>query len=457
MGNIVMLIVAALLIWRFQQGFWRGLTWAVGMLVSLPKQIQITLPGDLPAVTVQRLIVLILLGYWLKERHNWVKDEKQPFKTLLKWILVTQAVSAIFSPDQISSLKAFLYCALENLLYFVMVVTIVRNLNDAFRLVRAMCLGLLGVAILAFIERYRGYSPMQYFPGYYADPDTVMATFSHRILLGAAMAMGLPLCMFWITRAQGAAERALGWLTALLCIGACFFAHSRGPWMATAMAIGIFGVLGSGVQRKRLAVIAVLAMIVWVSNSGIRDTVLQRFGGTFQDDSASQLSYQWRWELWHKAWMEITRSPIRTVLGYGPGTSETLNWEGQVSIADLVDSFSSWDNHWAAYMLECGVLGFGVLLVLYAAVMRRMWNVWQLARGPARDFPAFVMAGLVVFLFMQNNVKIFAPQLDYLFWTILAVGIAIQRDPAWSGEPRKVEAPVEPPLEGVWPAANPLA
>jgi hypothetical protein len=59
--------------------------------------------------------------------------------------------------------------------------------------------------------------------------------------------------------------------------------------------------------------------------------------------------------------------------------------------------------------------------------MRRMLKVWRLARGKQKDFTVFIIGALTVYVFMQTNVKFFAPQLDYIFWTTLAAGIGIER------------------------------
>jgi len=224
-------------------------------------------------------------------------------------------------------------------------------------------------------------------------------------------------------------DRALGWFAALLCVGACYFAQSRGPWIGMMLVAGILAVLGSGRQRKRLVVIGVIAVVVCLSNSGIRETIMARAGSTFDADSGAQVSYQWRWELWHKAWTEISKSPIHLIFGYGPGASEALDWEGDVSTLEgfTGDSFSSWDNNWAAYLLECGMFGFVVLLCFYGAIMHRMVKIWSLNQGMQKEFCAFLVAALTVFIFMQTNVKIFAPQLYFIFWTTLAAGIALER------------------------------
>ena len=446
MSVLVIVVVLAVLLWQFSRSFWAGLSCAVGFLVSLPNVVQVPLPGSLPALTVHRLIVLLVLCFWLRESHNRVTETGFPFKAVLWCILGTQVLSVLFGVELVSSLKAFCYYALENVLFLYVLVTVTRDRDDGAHLVRGMCAGLFAVAILAFIEKYRGYSPMQYFPGYY--DGTVMATFSHRILLGTAMAMGWPLCMYWAALEETPKRRALAWLAACMCIGSCYFAQSRGPWMGVVLAALTVGVLGSGKQRKLLIGIGALALLVWMSNSGVRATIQARVGSTFDDDSQAQVSYQWRWELWRKAWKEITKSPTRMAFGYGPGSSEALNWEGEVSFLNYQDSFSSWDNNWAAYLLECGLLGFAVLLCFYVAVGLRLWNIWRHVRGRDKEFAAFIAAAVVVYTFMQTNVKIFAPQVNYIFWIALAVGIGLERQPHTDELMESVEQPLEPVAEG---------
>jgi O-antigen ligase len=442
MGIILIFLVIVVLCWQFKKSFESGLFCSIAMLASLPKHIQLELPGNLPALTVHRLIILLFLGFWLKEGFGRIRDVQFPFKYFLLCIVFTQGLSVLFAVDLVSSVKALLYFAMENVLFFFMLSKVARDANDASRLVRALCAGLFVVGILAFIEQYDGYSPMQYFPGYY--DGTVMATFSHRILLGTAMAMGWPLCLYWVTVATSSKQRALAWLAALLCIGSCYFAQSRGPWIGMVLVGLTLGGLGSGKQRKRLLALGALALVVLLSNKGVQETILARTGSTFDEESAAQVSYQWRWELWRKAWNEISKSPVRMALGYGPGASEALNWEGAVSFLSYEDSFSSWDNNWAAYLLECGLLGFAVLLSFYAALIARMFKIWRFARGKQKESCTFLIAALVVFIFMQTNVQIFAPQLYFIFWTTLAAGIALERGLALNNLPKNVQEFAQP-------------
>jgi O-antigen ligase len=447
MNIFIIILVATVVCWRFSIGFWPGLSCCVALLVSLPKHVQIPLPGTLPAVTVHRLLVLLILAYWLRWRPSSGAQVELPFKKSLLWILATEGLSVVLAEDMVSSIKSFLYFGAENVMYFFILATVVRDWNDVCKLARAVGAGLFGVAILAFIEKYKGYSPMQYFPGYYEG--TVMATFSHRILLGTAMAMGWPLCMLWARTATSSMERRVAWLATVLCIGACYFAQSRGPWISMVLVGLTLGCLGSARLRRILILLGILGLGVWMTNSGVRETIQNRIGSTAEEGSEAQVSYQWRWELWHKAWMEISKSPNRLLLGYGPGASENLSWEGEVStIADFsTDSFSSWDNNWAAYMLECGLLGFGVLLTFYGILMHRMFKIWRQAQGPQRELGAFVIAALAVFIFMQTNVQIFAPQLYFVFWTSLAAGVALEKKPASHELPQNVEEPAGPDME----------
>jgi len=426
MAILITVIVLAVVLWRFNKDFWSGLSCSVAFLVSLPKAIQIHLPGALPALTIHRLIVMVILLFWLREGYNRDKGQAVPFRNLLLGILMTQFVSVIFAVDLVASIKELSYYVLENLLFFVMLVKVVRAPEDGIRLVRSAYLGLFGVAVIAFFEKYKGYSPMQYFPDYYEG--TVMSTFSHRILLGTAMAMGWALCLLAAAAAATFKQRSAARFASLLCIAACYFAQSRGPWIGMFLAGITFALLGSRELRKWLIFIGVLAAVVWISNSGVRNTIQGRAGSTFVEESDAQVSYQWRWELWRKAWAEISKSPIRLAWGYGPGASEAVNWEGDVSFLDnFTDAFWSWDNNWAAYMLECGLLGFGVLLCFYAALMRRMFRIWQSAQGQEKEFCTYIIGALVVFIFMQTNVKIFAPQVYFIFWTTAAAGIALGR------------------------------
>jgi O-antigen ligase len=171
--------------------------------------------------------------------------------------------------------------------------------------------------------------------------------------------------------------------------------------------------------------VVVLAVAVLIFRPGVWDTIHGRIEDTKNVNSFKGQTYQYRWELWGIAWKKISPDPMRTLFGFGPGATEHMAIETVLSYTGEVGKLWSWDNHYAATLVEGGLTGLGLLFLLYGTTIYGQWKLLRRAKGNNRTILAAILSGMLGLVFMMSNVAIFAPQLNYLYWTLTASGLAI--------------------------------
>jgi hypothetical protein len=431
----IFLVIVALLIplWvRSRRDFSAGLAYAVVLLVCLPTYLRITLPGELPALTIHRLILLSLLWFWwrnhaLREFASTAILRKQ----FIFWA-VASGLSVVFTGISfVSSLRYYLDYVFEVFVFFVVVSTAVRERGQALRLLRALWVGLVIVAILAVIEKYTGFNPVDRFlPGYAREENVhyfdVISTFPQRILLGTAMAMGWPIAcgLIYVPKPRYDVAKPVLWISVGLFLAACYFSMSRGPWLATALAVMMLVVAGSRVIRKKLLLVGVLAGVVLLTRPGVLETIAGLAKSTADSDSFKGGTFQYRLELWRIAWSEISKSPVRLLVGYGLGSARETELVWDFTYRDKERQVVSWDNHFACDLYQSGVLGLVANLSLYCGATLLLFRLWRGAAPGESDVMICFLASAAVMLFMMTNVRIFAKQLNFVFWSLILASVA---------------------------------
>jgi O-Antigen ligase len=445
MTTLGFFVIIGCLIWIIRetvQDLRRGIRAALTLFVIVPQQLHISISG-VPDLSIQRLTLLFFLPFLprlLRESSGW---RHIPFIFSLLALAGVQLISMFFSVAFELSLKLFLSFFCEVLLFYVIVSSSIRDWDDVVSLVRAISRGLVVVAILATIEKYWDFNA---FESLTAVPVTsewgVVATYPHRILFGYAMAMAVPLMLLWTTWATNKRSRSLSWLALMLVVGACYFSTSRGPWMAAALA-GVGLMLFNGAESiRKLVILLLLAVLVCIVRPGVWDSISGLSKQTFETGTVKATSYDYRWKLWGIAYSEIEKSPQRLLFGYGGQSTETMDLsryfgheEGGTAVTI---GFTSWDNNMACYLIEFGIVGFSLEMFIYFIVIRRLILNLRQADGDLRRLLAAITASCLVYVFALSNVYIFAPQLNYLFWTLVALGTAVVRlqpVPATEAEP----------------------
>jgi O-antigen ligase len=428
MNILLTVLFLGIVVRNLRKDFMQGLAVAVFFFVTLTTHIGVQLGSFLPNFTIHRLILLALLYFWWQRRKGQAQPEI-PLKRQFVAVAAAFFVAMLLSTSIKASFKEFLSFFFEIMVFYFIAVTSLRDRSDIFRVLRAALAGLTVVGIIAAIEKSTGFNPVDQIPGYVRRStlvNDVMSTYPQRILFGTAMAMGWVLCMTLMHAPQGMGwPRRRLWVIAVLLAYACYISFSRGPWLALALGGMILLALGSKAMRKQLSVIGLLTVLALTCMSGVRETIFNLAADTLDIESSKGTTYEYRWELWRKAYAEISKSPGHLLFGYGPGTTQVMDLSGEISFLGVEESFWSWDNNFAAYLIEDGFVGLGALAVLFGSLMFRLWSIWRVSQGLDRDLLAGMIAGICVLLFMMSNVMIFAPQLTYLCWTMAACGMVI--------------------------------
>jgi len=431
MLNVVLLVALLVPLWlRLRRDFVAGLAYAVLVCVSASTFIRIPMPEVLPQLTIFRLILIILFLFWFKERRLGRFKSPVPFSRLfLLWGLVN-LFSLFFTDISFGrSLKRYLDFVLEFWGFYIIATTVITTRVDALKILRAAVTGLGVVAVLAFVEKYTGFNPTDLLVSAGDEARNlrdVTATYQHRILLGTGLAMGLPLALVLAAYGSTASRKLLYiGITAMLA-GGCYFAHSRGPWLGVAIAAVVLLMLSTRKIRNAVIWIMAVTVLVLVLRPGVFETIISSVKATANPDSLKGGTFMYRFELWRVAWTEICKSPIRLLFGYGQGAGLEKEIEWDLSFRDKTTQIWSWDNHYAYDLYQTGILGFGVKVALYIAIVHTVYRSLCRASASHRDLLAGAFASMLVFLFMMSNVLIFVKQLNFLFAAVAASAFAFR-------------------------------
>jgi O-antigen ligase len=433
--------LAVVLSRNFEKGLAHAVFWCVWMTTFL----RIQTFGVLPELTIHRLILITLFIFWIRRPEYRARLRETPLvRSFGFWAIVSFLSLLGTSIDFGDSVKAYLDFIAEVGVFFVIVSTTLRKREDAIRVLRAAALGIAIVAFFGAIEHYKGFNPVDAFiPGYAREEGTghdVLSTYQHRILLGTGMAMGFSVCLALLAlNAKGFPGKKTLWISVALCLSTCFFAQSRGPWLACIVSLGVMAWLGSKKLRKRLLIIPILAALTVVVKPGVLDSLSSKAEDTMDTDSFKGGTFQYRLELWRIAWNQVTTNPHRFLLGYGPGSGRGVDLEWSLSYRNRDMKIESWDNQFAYDLFRCGVIGAIASLNLFVG---GWWRLFKLAKNSMenRDALAALVGAVSALVFMMSNVFIFARQLDYFLWSVVASTFVLA---GYYDEPKRAEEFIE--------------
>ena len=301
MNYFIILLILAPLAWRLFSDYKMGVVWAVFLMTALSANPILLSGGVMPNFNMQRLILLVLLIAAVTKSKLTNAKHPIPFMGILALYAAINLLPIAFSVDRLASVKAYLAFTIEIVLFYFIISTSMTTMVDAKRIIAAGGAALFLVAVLAIIERYSGFNPVDAFmPDYVRKPqyvDDVLSTFPHRILLGTAMAMGWPLALA-LTRFGGAFKRIVWWVAICCMLLVCYLSFSRGPWIAALFAGAIMVLCAGAAIRQRILIVMALIGIALIARPGAWETVTTRAQETADVDSFKGQTYQYRWELW---------------------------------------------------------------------------------------------------------------------------------------------------------------
>src|SRR5260370_38588711 len=126
---------------------------------------------------------------------------------------------------------------MEILLFYKVVGSTLTTPAAGLAALRALVYGLAAVAVITLVERYfRIIIPVILFSQFRYLGDGIQATYPHRILLGYAMAMGMPVALSLLALPPTNGKKSMMCLIVILTAIACFLVSARGVWTGMALA-----------------------------------------------------------------------------------------------------------------------------------------------------------------------------------------------------------------------------
>ena len=196
----------------------------------------------------------------------------------------------------------------------------------------------------------------------------------------------------------------------------------------------------------------ILVALVIAVRPGVRATVVDLVGSTFEKDSYRGESARYRKELWRVAFTLVNSSPERALFGYGGTTTETMDISDKMPFgaSTYLLGYSSWDNNYAADLVEYGYLGLGIEFALNGCILFALWRAARSCPPAYQDMAAAVFASAIIYVYALTNVYMFSPQLKCIFLTLVVIGTRL---PMLAHESEEGVCPAdEPGVEEAEPA-----
>lgn len=418
-------------IWAMaRRNFMRAFAYGVFVCVSMPTFLRIQTNGAIPELTIHRLVLISLFINWVKQPGKRPLREIPLFGAFCFWAFVNAISLLCTSIDFTDSLKQYLDFVIEVGVFYVIASTTVRSREDAILTIRAAVSGMAIVAFFGAVEHYTLFNPVdEFIPNYVRAEGAghdVLSTYQHRILLGLGMAMGWPLCIALLRgHTGGFPGRKMLWIFIALLVATCFFAQSRGPWLACVIVLGVLMLLGTKRLRKTLIFLPILAVLTFAIKPGVLDSLTTSAQDTMDADSFKGGTFQYRLELWKVAWAQVSKSPLRTLIGYGPGSGRQVDIQWDLSYRNWSLTIDSWDSYLAYDLFRSGVLGSIASAFLFLGMWWRLFKATRRVTGDDRDLLVCLLGCVSAFVFMMTNTYNFERALDYLLWSVVASAFAI--------------------------------
>ena len=162
--SIAFIVALLIPLWvLLRRDYIKGVAYAVFLCVSMSTYLRIPMPGNLPQLTIYRLILILLFISWLRNRDTGHRVSDTPLFGAFAFWALANFISVLFTTsDFVVSLKRYLDFVVEAAVFFFLLVTSLKRREDVFKVLWGACLGVSLVAGLAFVEQYTGHTPVSY-------------------------------------------------------------------------------------------------------------------------------------------------------------------------------------------------------------------------------------------------------------------------------------------------------
>lgn len=444
---IDLIVIVGLVRIALSEGLEAALPFAAFMLVVIP--IESSIPLGLFSLTTQRIIVALLVVLYLTTGRN-VTDQQartsMPLKVLIVahilWCLLSTANSVV----PLMSIKKAVSVVLEYYTLYFVVWKSVSKPETIRRIIFAVVLAMIVCSVFGAFEAYGAGNVISLLPkadhhfDLGADSDRevrVQSTFDHPILFGAALAMGITLSIYLLSVVNKSWQIAVLWVGLPLMFLNIYKTSSRGPWLDVILGLMLLFILGRSRVRKPILIIGVLAVTSMVIRPGIWGTVKGIYDNSFDMNTSTGTSYQYRYALQHAVTERLLRDPARAFWGYGLESFYDLHIRGD--FLGQSHLFLSCDNAWAELMIETGFVGFLLVALIMLTTALKAWQEYRAKMSIDHALGLVLFVNLVIFCFQMYSVGMYSwGQNGYMLWILVALTFAYAKCQDQASEPLQV-------------------
>jgi O-antigen ligase len=445
---IDVLVVATLVGLTMNKGLERTLPYFVFILVLLPKESQIAIPGVFLLTTWRVAIAtLALLYFFFHDGSSQVEPllKSTPLRILIGLHVFWCLVSTANSVSPVDSIKQVITFAIEYYLLYYILTRTITSLQTVNKMLAAMVIAVVIATVFGAFEAYTSWRVTQWFPvadhDFVFGPategrgDRIVSTFSNYSLFGAAIAFTVIQVFYFLQSAKRASRKLLLWATLILMFWVIYKTVTRGPWLALIIGAVLLLMYCPARTRKSMVVIAALCVAVLVIRPGVWQTIKDIYVGTVNTDDPNNVmasSYEYRWALWHVGANALAREPARMLWGYGLGTFYELHLVAEFN-GNPNYPFDSCDEAWVQQMVETGYVGLGIIaLLLITPALLTLRNMWRVPK-PYSYLCWVLFINMLQYYFMMTNVDIYGwAQTGYMLWIWIALStlcpVLVQRE-----------------------------
>jgi putative inorganic carbon (HCO3(-)) transporter len=364
--------------------------------------------GFYPNLLEIGILLTVVAFAWESYRQRASLNWRSPFTVATILLVIAGALSVIVAPDRRAALGLFRAYFIEPVLFFVVLINVVRVSRQAFMVVAGLGLGgivlaLLNIATVLDALRHHGVDTAQDAPVAVYQTSNAVALF-----LVPIIAMAGSVLLYSTSIRQ---RRLAAFFVAVAGIGVVL-SFSRGGYVALlAVAIG----LALSHKRRRwllggLAVLVVVAIRVPI----IASRLAHELSTTDPRNTLAGRIHLW----------QVTLQMMREHLVFGTGLSGYAHfmspWPN--GLVQVIYPHNLILNFW----VSTGVLGLLAFVVLLIQGFRISWSGWKRGDVDWRPFELGVLLALVsMVVHGLVDVPYFKNDLSFEFWVLLAI--------AWAG------------------------
>lgn len=434
---IDIVIVLALVFCARKRGIEGALPCFVFIATLVPDECRVVLPG-LFDLTSRRLALTVLLLLYLFSRKKRTVG-RIPLKNLIwlhvGWILLSTAASIVF----VTSIKQLIAQVIEYYLVYYIFLRTISGIETLHRIAFATLTSVSCACVFGLIEVYGGWSILSIFPAEMQqtygtgnplyvellDRGTrARSVFPHPILFGSALSMTVPIAIYLLVTLAPGWRRLIVNLSILLIFWNLYKTSSRGPWLATILSLAPLLLAGRPKMRKRIAVVALLAVSTLIIRPGIAETIWNMYLASLDSHSQMGASFQFRPALFRTVQQHLAADTVRFLVGHGPGSFREKGLVIEIPGLETHRWYTC-DSAWVLFMYETGYVGCLIMACLLFKPAILSAQAFRKMPGPQRYFSLTCFCCLLSFYISMISVAIYAwGQSGYMLWICISVSVS---------------------------------